>query len=322
MRIVEITTFIALSGALHAATLYIAPVPGGSSSGGAGGTADVTLQAATPTLAAMVQEWDRPPEISEAPALAAPEMTPTPERPTQDAPVAERPETTGLATPSPAPDLPQAETRLPAPPVPLAQTTPDVLPLLDMPAADAPDLPSEQTAQRPEPPQQPRVIDTAPSAPQVDTTPAAQRTAPTASLRPEPRPERPEPAQTRPQPAQTAKGAGPQQTASPKPAPKAQAPRGPSQAQLARLEQQWGASITSALRRAHRPPRGAQGSVTLVIAIAPSGQVAAVSVAASSGNDRLDQSALAAVKRARFPRAPDGLTQASYRFSQRLTVAR
>ncbi len=264
MRIVEITTFIALSGALHAATLYVAPVPGGSSSGGAGGTADVTLQAATPTLAAMVQEWDRPPEISEAPALAAPEMTLPPERPAQDTSVAERPE----------------------------------------------------------PPQQPREIDTAPSAPQVDTTPAARRTAPTASLRPEPRPERPEPARTRPQPAQTAKGAGPQQTASPKPAPKAQAPRGPSQAQLARLEQQWGAGITSALRRAHRPPRGAQGSVTLVIAIAPSGQVAAVSVAVSSGNDRLDQSALAAVKRARFPRAPDGLTQASYRFSQRLTVAR
>lgn len=322
MRVLEITTFIALSGALHAATLYVAPVPGGTTSGGAGGTAEVTLQAATPTLAAMVQDWDRPPEVSEAPALAAPQMTATPKRPTQDAPVLDRPHTTALAAPSPAPDLPQAEIRLPAPPVPFADTTPDALPVMEAPTLDAPDLTSEQTARRPEPPQPPTMSDTAPTAPQVDTTPAAELTAPTASLRPEPRPKRPEPVQTRSQPAQTAKGSGTQQTASPKPAPKAQAPRGPSQAQLARLEQQWGAKITSALRRAHRPPRGAQGSVTLVIAIAPSGQVAGVSVAASSGNARLDQSALAAVKRARFPRAPDGLTQASYRFSQRLTVAR
>ncbi|MFA8384503.1 MAG: energy transducer TonB [Pelagibaca sp.] len=322
MRVLEITTFIVLSGALHAATLYMAPVPGGATSGGAAGTAEVTLQAATPTLAAMVQDWDRPPETSDAPMLAAPEMTTAPKRPTRDAPVLDRPQTTALVAPSPAPDVPQAETRLPAPPVPFADTTPDTLPVMETPRLEAPDLPIEPTAKRPEPPQPPTMTDTAPTAPQVDTAPAAERTAPTASLRPEPRPERREPAQTRSQPAQTAKGSGTQQTASPKPAPKPQAPRGPSQAQLAQLEQQWGAKITSALRRAHRPPRGAQGSVTLVIAIAPSGQVAGVSVAASSGNARLDQSALAAVKRARFPRAPDGLTRASYRFSQRLTVAR
>jgi protein TonB len=123
-------------------------------------------------------------------------------------------------------------------------------------------------------------------------------------------------------PPQTAKGSGakPATAAAPKRA--APVAKGPSAAQLARLEQQWGAQITTALRRAHRPPRGAEGTVRLVISIAPSGRVSGVSLAGSSGNSRLDQAALAAVKRARFPRAPEGLTQSSYRFSQRLTVAR
>ncbi|OSQ43598.1 hypothetical protein MGEO_19695, partial [Marivita geojedonensis] len=113
MRIVEFTGFILLSGALHAATLVVAPLPGGGSSGGEGGASEVTLQAATPTLAAMARDWDRPPEVSDAPALATPDTTAAPDRPTQDQPFAPHAETTALAAPHAAPDKPQADTRLP-----------------------------------------------------------------------------------------------------------------------------------------------------------------------------------------------------------------
>jgi protein TonB len=329
MRIIEITAFIALSGALHAATLAVAPFPVGGSSGGDGGAEDVTLQAATPTLAAMVQDWDRPPEVSTAPALLQPKATPAPDRPTAEASSDMRPPQMALATPSGPPTLPQAETRLPAPPVPLAAPAPDALALPETSDPSLPNLPRAHSAPRLASPQLTAPTDFARTEPQVDTSPAESRTAPIASLRPELRPERvaatPAPVKTQqsaPRRAQTAKGSGSTSTTTKAATRAAPVASGPSKAQLARLEQQWGAKITSALRRAHRPPRGTQGTVSLVIAVTPSGQVAGVSVAASSGNSRLDQAALAAVKRARFPRAPKGLTKSSYRFSQRLTVSR
>lgn len=322
MRVLEITAFIALSGALHAATLVVAPLPGGGSSGGQGGAADVTLQAATPTLAAMVQDWDTPPLVSDAPTLAMPDASPAPDRPAQDQAPVPHPRTAALAVPDAALSLPEADTRLPAPPVPFAAPAPDALPLPDTGAPAPPDLSRVETDARPTAPAQPKVTDSTAALPKVDTSPAAPRSAPVASLRPEPRPERRVAAPSAARPAQTAKGSGGAPATAAAPNRAAPVAKGPSTAQLARLEQQWGAQITSALRRAHRPPRGATGSVTLVIAIAPSGQVAGVSVAASSGNARLDQSALAAVSRARFPRAPEGLAKSSYRFSQRLTVSR
>ena len=329
MRVLDLTAFIALSGALHAATLVVAPLPGGGSSGGEGGTADVTLHAASPTLAAMVQTWDTPPEVSDAPVLTAPDTSATFDRPQPDTRPAAPSLRTALAAPSAAPGLPQAETRLPAPPVPLAAPAPDA-PALPMPRADdLPDLPRAEAAPRALAPTLPQPPDAAQSLPDVDTPPAETRTAPLASLRPVVRPDRPvvkaaptRTAQTAPRPAQTAKGSGAKPATAVAPKRAAPVAKGPSAAQLARLEQQWGAQITTALRRAHRPPRGAEGTVRLVISIAPSGRVTGVSLAGSSGNSRLDQAALAAVKRARFPRAPQGLTKSSYRFSQRLTVAR
>lgn len=331
MRILEFAAFVALSGALHAATLVVAPLQGGPESGaGDLGPDTLTVQPATPTLAAMVENWDRVPEISQAPVLTAPTSAPTPMRPTQDTRPDIKPQHTALAAPSSAMDLPQAETRLPAPPVPLAHTAPAVLPDIIPQLGDAPALPREQSMARTTAPVQPVPDQTAPTAPDIDTAPPVSRTAPIASLRPELRPDRPAPrAAPKPKPTssaarpkQTAKGSGANASPRAAPAAKPAAPRGPSKAQLAQLEQKWGAQITSALRRAHRPPRGAKGTVRLVIAISPAGRVTGVSVAGSSGNSRLDKAALAAVKRARFPRAPKGLTKSTYRFSQRLTVAR
>lgn len=329
MRVLEITAFIALSSALHAATVILAPVQVGGDGGGDGGQAEVSVQAASPTLAAMVQEWDRPPEVSDAPVLTAPGASPPPERPAQDVPPTTRQTHGALPPPGPAPDLPQAETRLPAPPVPFARDAPAVLTMPEPGTAVGADLSGTEAPMRPPTPVQPTMSETA-TLPQVDTAPPASRTAPHASLRPEQRPERSErpvpraqpqaPSQAPSQARKTANGAGTGPAArnqAPSPA-----PRGPSKAELVRLEQHWGAQITAALRRAHRPPRGVQGTVHLMIAVTPAGKVTSVSLAASSGNTRLDQAALTAVRRARFPRAPEGLTNTSYRFSQRLTVAR
>lgn len=328
MRLLELTAFIALSGALHAATLAVAPVLPGGSSGGQSGASEVTLHAASPTLAALVHDWDRAPEISEAPVLAQPSTAQIPDRPGPEQPVTDAPRVAALPDPAPTPTRPRAETRLPAPPEPLAQTAPGSLSAPDLPAVTPPPMPAENNAQRPVAPSLDAVSPDASALPQVDTAPAASPIAPIASLRPEPRPivqAAPPPArrdQAAPQPAQRAEGAGGKPATAVAPARAAPVATGPSKAQLSQLEQQWGARITSALRRAHRPPRGVRGSVQLVISITPAGRVAGVSVAASSGNSRLDQSALAAVKRARFPRAPEGLTNSAYRFSQRLTVAR
>jgi len=277
IRLLEIMAFLALSSVLHAATVFWTPPSSGGSGGGDDGAARLTLQAARPSLAAMVEDWDRPPDVSAAPALKRPTTPPTP---------------TGHVTPE-------------------ARRAPDVQ---AMPVPQAPDRPALAPA--------------ANALPVVDLSPAATPIAPTASPRPERRPDQPvdraapapQKAQSAPQKPQKAEGRGANNSAAPvRAAPEAP---GPSKAQRARLQQQWGAQITAALRRAHRPPRGVPGTTQLMIVITPAGRVTGVSVTASSGSPRLDQSAIAAVKRARFPRAPKGLLDSSYRFSQRLTVSR
>lgn len=326
MRVLEIAGFVTLSGALHVAALTIAPFQGGGSGGGEGGAADVSLQAATPTLAAMVADWDRPPEVGAAPDLTAPTAEAAPDRPLADS-AGPALVTAALPVPTSGDALPQADTRLPAPATPFAQPAPEALPVPDMPRLAA--LPVPALSDRPvlvRPSVQP--LANADSAlPRIDTEPPSGQFAPQVSPRPEPRPERRTTQdRTKPslaQPSTKARGSGQHATAAAAPPARSPVAPGPSKARLAQLEQQWGAQITSALRRAHRPPNGrATGTVKLVLTITPAGQVAGVSMVSSSGDSRLDQSALTAVKRARFPRAPEGLTKASYRFSQRLTVAR
>lgn len=322
MRVLEIAAFVTLSGALHVAALTLAPLDPGGSGGGEGGTAETSLHAATPVLAAMVSDWTRPPEISDAPALTLPTAEATPERPAaEDAAPGLRADL--LTAPVTGEGPPEIDTRLPAPPMPFAQPAPEALPLPDRPAIAAlpvPAQPDRPTALRPA--MQP-VAQQDSALPQVDTTPPPARHAPTASLRPEHRPA-PPPRTAPAQPARKARGGGEQSTTATASPSRQPAASGPSSAQLAQLERQWGAQITTALRRAHRPPGGsrATGTVRLMLTITPAGQVAGVSIAASSGDARLDQAALSAVSRARFPRAPKGLTKSSYRFSQRLTVAR
>ncbi|MCL3882318.1 TonB family protein [Marivita sp. GX14005] len=266
MRIVEIAGFLSLSGALHVAALALGPASSGGGSEGAGGGDSVTLSAATPQLAAMVADWETPPEIG-----AAPESVPAPRDPSA----------------------------LVAPAAPITRPLRAEASPLPMPFQQSADLPQLDHA--------------SPSAPRASLTP---------QLRPKRQAEPAKPkAQSTPQTERKARGAGQGSTARQSAATRAAS--GPSAADRARLVQKWGAQVTSALRRAHRVPRGAgRGTVDLVLTLTPAGQVSAVSITASSGSARLDRAALAAVRLARFPPAPKGLTEPAYRFSQRLTVRR
>lgn len=326
MRVIEIAAFLSLSGALHVAALTLSPTQGGGSGGGDAGQSDVTLQAATPTLAAMVADWDRPPDVSDTPSLVQPTVQPALTRPTTEVAIAPMQALSALAAPTPAPDRPQAEIRLPAPLTPLAETAaptligpaaPQVAPLRMSPNGSRP--------ARPSPINQPIAPQNA-ALPQVDTELPVSRHAPLTSARPALRPDRPKPGaaptprtpQSAARPAKKARGSGAQTSTTQAPKRKKPAAVGPSKSQIANAQQQWGAKITAAIRRAQRTPSGtnARGTTKLRIAVTPSGQLASLSIIASSGNARLDQAAVRAAKRARLPRAPRILTASAYRFNQ------
>lgn len=328
MRGAEFAAFVLVSGALHAAVLGFAPLPGGGAQGTADRQSTVTLRSAAGSLAALSATWDTPPQTSNAPVLRTPAANiPLPKRPDTEA-RSQRPghQSAELPPPPPPPPVarPMADTRLPAPPVPFAAPTPNaphaptvptapvLVPSSQMARLDRPVLP-QMAAQRPMPPAPNRQI-----APKPDTEPAAPRIAPTASARPQTRPPRapdapPQRAQAPSSPATNA-AAGPARSRPTAP--------GPSQAKIAELEHIWGAQVSAALQRALRPPSGVYGSVALVIIVTPSGEMRQVEITGVTGNARLKNAAFRAAKEARLPKAPEGLTKSQYRFGQRLTVTR
>ena len=332
MRGLELAVFLTLSGALHVAALSLSDLPDGGA-GGAGGDSSVTLAALSPELAARVADWDRPPATSAAPELAGP-----PAEPPRDAPPAPRPEPPAperraalapMAPPAPQGRAPVTETRLPAPPRLRDVTAPALRGIPAPPAARAaPSPPSTEprvAVQRPD-----RIALAPPAAeapPEVDRTPPRSH-APERSARPTARPAAAAARvsrETRPaQPAQKARGAGASRTSAARQPARTVPANGPDAGQLTRLQRQWGAGIHAAVARALRYPSGARGNgtVRVRIAVSPRGRVQSIRVLRSSGDPRLDRAAIAAVKSARLPRAPTGLTAASYPFDLPLAFAR
>ena len=128
MRFLEVAVFLSLSGAIHIAAATLAPSQTGGLGAGEDGKDQISLQAATPTLAAMVANWETPPEISQEPLLPAPSDQ-VPALPHTSPEAVFSPTAASLM---PLPDAqaapPTVESRLPAPPRPLALTTPQPLP--------------------------------------------------------------------------------------------------------------------------------------------------------------------------------------------------
>jgi protein TonB len=95
-------------------------------------------------------------------------------------------------------------------------------------------------------------------------------------------------------------------------------------AKVESLMARWGARIRRSVERRKRYPRGtvAHGTVQIQLTVTISGQLVALRLRRSSGDASLDAAALDAVRRARFPRAPDGLSAAQHSFNLPVTFSR
>lgn len=320
-RFIESTSFLALAAGLHL-MLWIPEAPEGVQAAGAGGASLLSLQASSASVAAMVEEWETPPELKvlEQAAMAPPVDLDTPQTtlPEQaemlrrlDQPELAMPEAPALAPAPPPVDVPrpQMNVKVEAPPVLVPKLAPTVR------LATAPPLPMAQA---------PKLADAMP-----DTSPPPP---PPPPKPPEPKPKpkpKPKPAQKQPNPA--AKTEPAQKAATNSRAQNAQRAAGQgnraaagnqgaaevatlSSAKRNSLLSQWGAKIRA--RIARRAPRGAgKGTAVVRITVSGSGRLLSVGISKSSGNAKLDQQAVAAVRKAgRFPKAPSRLGISKHSF--------
>jgi len=263
---------------------------GAPEGGGAGGEQLLSVKPASSRVASMVEDWERPPEIARSvkTEVAMPETAPSPslqmprraEAAARSAPrTAPAPRMTPAAE---APALPSYEKPLPPEPgpAPVAKVRPKLKP---QNLAEQPPQTAQERAKAKKPPKK-KVAER----PRQQASKAAQG------------------AQKR-----VAKGAG--QGAASGNDKKAKS-AALSQSQRASLLRQWGGQIRD--RIARRAPRGAgRGTAILTITVSGSGALVGVSLAKSSGNDRIDRLALASVRQAgRFPAAPSKLGVGQHAF--------
>lgn len=334
-RLPEIFAFSGLAVGAHLA-LWVWVGGSGTDAAGEGGEAVVSLAAASGSVSEMVETWTAPPEVqdispdslsSDTLSEAAPSLTPVLARPETpvlpSAPEIARSETPPERPKQPtAPALPDMVARPTQPETPqeLALVTPDTTPALPRSTAPAaPPLPERQET------------------PRIETeTATPQDTAPLTSLRPVERPtDLLKPTQQAKSKLTTRTKAKTSQKASTSSASTAtQKAKGDSAGQNAgttaktatatlsratrqKLISQWGGAIRSGVERRKRYPGGTSASGTAVVrlTVAPQGRLVSATLAKSSGDAKLNRAAVEAVRRARIPKAPKGLSKASYSFS-------
>lgn len=205
----------------------------------------------------------------------------------------------------------------------------ETLQQIDMPSPVAPVAPQEPSLSQPVRPEQPErpimpMAATAPPdferLPTIDTAAPPSPLAVTASVRPKLRPASRKHTLTapakQPQPvkSQTAKGSGQRKASGNDGSAKTTAKR---QAASPALMAQWGNSIRTAVERRKRYPAGtrSRGTAILSIGVSTAGALSSVQLRQSSGEAKLDQAALTAVRRARFKPAPGGLPAGVHHFS-------
>ncbi|WP_374301620.1 TonB family protein [Paracoccus sp. (in: a-proteobacteria)] len=222
-------------------------------------------------------------EASEEPVEPEPQPEPKPEPEPEPEEVVEPLELPPLPQLEPLEDM--AELFPPAPPE--LQTPPEVV-------LNSSARPQRRPEREPEPEREPR----------RDPEPRRERREPEPQRQAEPRRQE-QPAPQQQQARRAPQGAGGSGAA------------GPSPQQKASLMSQWGGQIRSCISRRASAPRGVRegGRVVLNLAVSRSGSIQGVGIGGSSGNPALDQAAVQAAQRAgRCPRAPAGLTDASYSF--------
>jgi protein TonB len=334
-RMLEASVFLALALAAHVG-MFVTSHLSGASSAGDGGIDSFTIEAAPEQLAALVAEWDRPPNV----AFETPEMALV-AAPFERAPVlttqADAPATRATAPTlqAPRPDMPALPDNMSAPPPPMPAAP-------DFAVLSAPSLPSLPTTERsPEIAQhapmqtvlQPTARLRRPSAqasplalvtdvPLSEAVPSTQ--APDTSPRP---PSRPAPSPVQAQQPQQSLAAQPRQQAAGQGAQAAQGQNGTAEASTGptrdteNLLASWGGSIRAAVQRRQSRVRGG-GTVLLQLTVNSGGQLISVSVSQSSGSDAVDNAALLAVRSARFSSAPTGLPGGEHRFNLPVVFAR
>ena len=282
-RLVEFAVFLALAVGVHLAVASYAPSRDGVQAAGNEGAAVVSLQAATATVADMVEQWETPPDVPDAPAepvapqaaVPVPQMPKMPQVRVEASPVTEAPKAAGLAVPQP-------------------ERLPDQ---------------SGMIAPPPPPPPVPKVSETRQEP--ADTRPKARPKPPV----PRKVQEKPK-ATSRASVAQKASGQGGGGDAG---VARQQRAATPSANQQQSLTAQWGAQVRRQIERRKRYPRsarGASGTVQVLITVGRDGSLRRVSLSGSSGHSALDEAALRAVRAAgRFPNAPRGLSKPTYTFT-------
>ncbi len=290
-KLIESVVFILLASAIHLG-LWGPLDEGGAQSAGMGGEDLLTIMPATASVAQMVRDWETPIETQTDLTLPEPPQPDTPPLPE-------------------IPDLPPPAPREPAP-----LELPKLPEITPPPSTEPQDAPPRRAMPEPvvEPEAEPRTRPDTPRPTLRDVTThrttAVERERERSLERP-PRPERPAP-DSRASNAAVASGTGGGVAAG---------NRGTAEAATLTtasrnsLLAQWGAKIRA--RVARRAPRGAgKGTAVVAITVSGSGALLSASLHRSSGNSRVDQLALAAVRKAApFPAAPGALAITRHSFA-------
>lgn len=273
-RIALFPACLASAALLHALP-FVALPDGGTEAEGSGGTGQITLVAASAELAQQVSKWRRPQEITTQMSAVV-----------QPAPIA-NPQPVPSASPSSVPDLPTSALAVLAP---AAQ------------AEAAPEKPAPPPPPPAPPPPAPPPVAPAPPAPAPPPKPAPAAEAPAEA----------KPAAASVAVNQQAAGSGQRS---------ARGDNGGDEASTgnaardAKLKRRWGAAILSRIERQMRRPRGDdQGKARVRLKVSTQGRLIGASVVRSSGSKTLDQIALQAAQKTRYPRAPKALVQGHYTF--------
>lgn len=266
----EFVACLAIAAASHLAMFQVIPDDTAAVTGNTE-EARVALAQSSPSLSALVAEWDRPVEAVQSIAGTAPSQPPPVSNPAR-------------LVPLPAPRV----ARSPVPAIARPVET-DAVPRVDLTVP----IPSNRAAKASA---RPRTRTDAPQAAPRKPAPATARAKRKAAA-----------SSGQPKTSRTQAAAPAAKTTAPAPSPKA------SPAAMAH----WGSSIRSAVERRKRYPTGTRGkgTVTLAVAVSSAGALASVKVRRSSGDARLDNAAVTAVKRARFKPAPRGIAGGVHRFS-------
>lgn len=305
LRLWETAGFLVIAAALHVSAAAVL-LPEQVRQGAPVAAPPAALAAGSAQIEDLVAEWDAPPSPEpETSALTAPAPEDMTAPPLSD----QQPEPTVIAPPPAlaAPDPATLRPNLPPPPEPQPRIVP-------------PDLPELQAF----------------SPPRITAEPALRLEA---SARPAQRPEKPEPRrQTRPraepqdqrQPAARQQPAERRQAGTPTRAGQGGQSAnsragggggGLSANQRASLQAQWQAQISTCLLRSIARTSGGSGlRATLAVQVGRNGRIQAAQITGSTGNARIDREIARGARRARCPAAPAQLTNASFAFTQPISI--